>query len=208
MFGDPVTNPMGWEVKPLSELLRVIGGYAFSSSGFLHEGIPVLRIGNINTGIFSSNNLVFWQYDERLERYLLYPGDIVISLTGTVGKDDYANVCILGYEYESYYLNQRNAKLELSEDLNKHYLTSILRAPEVKSRLTGISRGIRQANVSNSDILNLALPIPPIKLQHRFADFIRATEKLRFKLHQGVDRLELLYKSIMQKCFEGDFFHE
>ena len=102
MFGDPVTNPMGWEVKRLSEHLYVVGGYAFSSDGYLEDGIPVLRIGNINTGIFSDNNLVFWIYDDRLNRYLLYPGDIVISLTGTVGKDDYANVCILGHEYERY----------------------------------------------------------------------------------------------------------
>jgi type I restriction enzyme S subunit len=113
MFGEPAENPMGWETSPLSEHLKVVGGYAFSSDGFVENGILVLRIGNINTGTFSDNNIVYWRYDDKLERYMLYPGDIVISLTGTVGKDDYANVCMLGYDYESYYLNQRNAKLEL-----------------------------------------------------------------------------------------------
>lgn len=38
-----------------------------------------------------------------------------MSLTGTVGKDDYGNVCILGNDYDVYYLNQRNAKLELQD---------------------------------------------------------------------------------------------
>ena len=72
-----------------------------------NDGIPVLRIGNINAGYFKPVNMVYWQEDESLERYAMYPGDLVMSLTGTVGKDDYGNVCILGDDYEMYYLNQR-----------------------------------------------------------------------------------------------------
>jgi len=194
-----VTNPMGWETAPLSEHLRVVGGYAFNSSGFTNDGIPVLRIGNINTGVFNRNNLVFWQYDEKLDRYMLRPGDIVISLTGTVGKEDYANVCVLGYDYENYYLNQRNAKLELRDTLNSLFLSNILRIPEIKGRLTGISRGIRQANVSNSDILNMVLPIPPIPLQNRFAEFVRAADKSKFELQRTLDELEATYKALLRE---------
>jgi len=204
MFGDPITNPMGWESSHLSKHLRVIGGYAFSSKGFADKGMPVLRIGNINTGTFSDKNLVFWQHDKKLERYLLRPGDVVISLTGTVGKDDYANVCILGDDYEGYYLNQRNAKLELNVTINRHYLTNALRIPKIKGKLTGISRGIRQANVSNSDILNLELPIPPIELQNRFAAFIYAIEESKTEMQCGLTKLELLYKSLTQKFFKED----
>jgi len=204
MFGDPVRNPMGWEDEPLSTHLRVVGGYAFDSNGFKDTGIPVLRIGNINTGSFSSKNLVFWQYDKKLDRYLLFPNDIVISLTGTVGKDDYANICILGSEHERYYLNQRNAKLELRNTLNDLFLANILRIPEIKKKLTGISRGVRQANVSNSDILNIKLPIPPLELQNRFADFVRAVDESKAKMQRGLEELELLYKSLMQKCFSGE----
>jgi type I restriction enzyme S subunit len=206
IFGDPVTNPMGWEIAPLSEHLQVVGGYAFNSNGFINSGIPVLRIGNINTGLFRSNNLVFWHHDTNLERYLLYPGDIVISLTGTVGKDDYANVCILGYEHERYYLNQRNAKLALRPTLDRYYLANVLRVAEIKKRLTGISRGIRQANISNSDILNLILPVPPIELQNRFADFVCQVDKSKFEMQQGLEELERLYKSLMQKCFNGEIY--
>jgi type I restriction enzyme S subunit len=206
MFGDPVRNPLGWNESTLAQHLQVVGGYAFKSGEFLNEGIPVLRIGNINTGFFKENNLVYWQNDKRLERYLIYPNDVVISLTGTVGKDDYANICILGDDYGKYYLNQRNAKLDLSDTLCKYYLTNILRVPEVKAKLTGISRGIRQANISNSDILNLRLPIPPIDLQNRFADFVQQVDRSKSDMKQGLQKLELLYNSLMQKCFNGELF--
>ena len=103
-----------------------------------------------------------------------------MSLTGTVGKDDYGNVCILGSEYEMYYLNQRNAKLELKDGLDKYYLAELLKFPQIKKRLTGISRGVRQANISNKDILDLSVPIPPMKLQNQFADFVAQVDKSKF----------------------------
>ena len=177
LFGDPDTNPFGWNEDVLSEHLEVIGGYAFKSDKFEDEGIPVLRIGNINSGRFLPVNMVYWNDDPTLERYKMYPGDLVMSLTGTVGKDDYGNVCILGVDYPEYYLNQRNAKLSLKPTLNAKYLSELLKFERIKRRLTGISRGVRQANISNKDILCLCVPIAPINLQKQFAVFVEQTDK-------------------------------
>ena len=178
MFGDPYVNPKGWIECALSEKLNLVGGYAFKSDMFDENGeIPVLRIGNINTGYFKPIKLVYWQEDESLERYAMHPGDLVMSLTGTVGKDDYGNVCILGDEYEMYYLNQRNAKLEIKEGIDKFYLSQLLKFDQIKKKLTGISRGVRQANISNKDILNLVVPVPPIELQNQFAAFVNQVDK-------------------------------
>ena len=181
MFGDPDTNTKGWNECALSEKLNVVGGYAFKSDGFSEgSGIPVLRIGNINAGFFRPVNLVYWQEDESLDRYAMHPGDLVMSLTGTVGKDDYGNVCILGDDYDMYYLNQRNAKLEIIEGIDKFYLSQLLKFEQIKKKLTGISRGVRQANISNKDILNLVVPVPPMELQRQFADFINQVNKSKF----------------------------
>ena len=92
----------------------------------------MLRIGNINAGYFRPVNMVFWEDDSQLNRYKMYAGDLVMSLTGTVGKDDYGNVCILNNEYDVYYLNQRNAKLELFPSLDKYYLSELLIFEEKK----------------------------------------------------------------------------
>lgn len=179
IFGEPDENPKHWQEDELSHHLKVIGGYAFKSDGFTDEGIPVLRIGNINSGHFLPVNMVYWPDDLALARYKVFPGDLVMSLTGTVGKDDYGNVCILGADYDEYYLNQRNAKLSIEKSLNKCYFSELLKFPRIKKRLTGISRGIRQANISNKDILTLRVPMPPIELQEQFAAFVEQTEKQR-----------------------------
>ena len=202
MFGDPETNSKGWAEISLSDKLNVLGGYAFKSDQFEETGgIPVLRIGNINSGYFKPVNMVYWKEDRSLERYAMYPGDLVMSLTGTVGKDDYGNVCILGNAYEMYYLNQRNAKLELKDGLDKYYLAELLKFSQVKKKLTGISRGVRQANISNKDILNLVAPIPPMELQQQFANFVEQIAKSKATVQKALDETQLLFDSLMQQYF-------
>ena len=202
MFGEPDTNPKCWVEKTLSDMLDVLGGYAFKSDGFSEEdGIPVLRIGNINAGFFKPVNMVFWEEDDNLKRYIMYPGDLVMSLTGTVGKDDYGNVCILGEEYNKYYLNQRNAKLELKKGLDKYYLSQLLRFEKIKKRLTGISRGVRQANISNRDILGLRVPVPPVELQKQYAVFVSQVDKSKAAVQKALEKTQLLFDSLMQEYF-------
>jgi len=202
MFGDPVANEKGWEVFRLGDCLSVIGGYAFKSTDFSDEGIPVIKIGNINSGLFHSNGISFWTYDKKLDKYLLHPNDIVISLTGTVGKDDYANVCILPDKYPDYYLNQRNAKLELNENINVYYLLYILKDTKIKGQLTGISRGIRQANISNADILALNIPLPTVKLQNQFAEIVTKIEEQKALVKKAIDETQYLFDSLMSEYFE------
>ncbi len=195
-------NSKGWKECALSEKVNVVGGYAFKSDQFDEErGIPVLRIGNINAGFFRPVNLVYWHEDESLERYIVYPGELVMSLTGTVGKDDYGNICILGNDYGKYYLNQRNAKLEIMEGIDKYYLSQLLKFTQIKKRLTGISRGVRQANISNKDILNLVVPVPPMEIQERFAAFVTQTNKSKSAVQKSLDEAQLLFDSLMQKYF-------
>ncbi len=202
MFGVPEEVVSEWEQKPLSDMLDVIGGYAFKSDQFSEtEGIPVLRIGNINAGVFRPVNMVYWEEDEKLERYAIYAGDLVMSLTGTVGKDDYGNVCIMGDAYDKYYLNQRNAKLEIKNGLDKYYLSELLKFECVKKKLTGISRGVRQANISNKDILNLVVNVPPMELQNQFVYFVQATDKSKVAVQKSLDELQILFDSLMQEYF-------
>lgn len=200
MFGDININEKLWKEDILKNHLKVIGGYAFKSSEFKNSGIPILRIGNINTGYFRPKDLMFWNEEDKLKNYIIYPNDIVMSLTGTVGKDDYGNVCIMGRDYEKYYLNQRNAKLELKDTLDKIYILYALKVPEIKKRLTGISRGVRQANIANKDIENLYIPIPPIELQNQFADIVKQIDKQKFEsVIQSKKEMEKIQKNIYYK---------
>ena len=206
MFGNPVRNTKKITQEPLSKHIELIGGYAFKSGDFEEQGIPVLRIGNINSGYFKANNLKFWKDDKALEKYMLYPNDLVISLTGTVGKDDYANICKLGNDYPKYYLNQRNAKIILKDTVNTEYITELLRNEGIKRRLTSSGKGVRQANISNKNILDLVVPIPPREQQDKFADIIKSIDILKSDMTKSLEELENNYNSLLQRAFKGELF--
>ena len=201
MFGDPVENEKGWVLKKVSEVAKISGGYAFKSNLFNEIGIPVLRIGNINTGRLKTDSIVFYQEDSALTKYLVYPGDLVMSLTGTVGKDDYGNVCVLDDTYPKYYLNQRNAKFILSENIQVDYLKYFLKDTQIKAKLTGANRGVRQGNISNKDIEGLIVPIPHFSLQQEFASKIEAIEKQKELIKKSIEDVETLFNSKMEYYF-------
>ena len=201
MFGNPDANEKEWEKSKLENFINVVGGYAFKSQKYLSEGIPVLRIGNINAGYFKDTNLVFYQEDSALEKYKIYPNDLVISLTGTAGKDDYGNICLIDSTYDVYYLNQRNAKIEIKHTFNRFFLMHLFSHPEIKQRLTGKNHGIRQGNILNKDILELDVYVPPIELQNEFADFVKLIDKSKFIVQKQIDDLQELLDSKMDEYF-------
>ena len=201
MFGDPIRNEKGWEVRKLGEVCRIIGGYAFKSDLFKEEGIPVLRIGNINTGQLRITPIVYYEEDPKLEKYIVQPRDLVMSLTGTVGKDDYGNVCVIDNTYPKYYLNQRNAKFTLSESLQVDYLKYFLQDKQIKNQLVGANRGVRQGNIANKDIEKLSVTLPPLPLQQEFATKIEAIEKQKELIKRSIAEVETLLASRMQYYF-------
>lgn len=206
MFGDPVLNTMGWPIEKLEKHLKIMGGFAFESKKYSTTGIPIIRIGNANSGVMRMENAVFYEEDKNLTKYELFPQDIVITLTGTVGKDDYGNVCVITNQYPKYYLNQRVAKLETFLTLNKVFLKYILLQPEIKRKLTDVSRGVRQANISNKDIYNLLIPLPPIEIQNQFAERIVAIETQKSRLQDSLLVLDTIFKATIQKAFNGELF--
>ena len=199
MFGDPISNSRSLPVTPLADHLELVGGFAFKSTGFVKEGIPVLRIGNINAGYFKADDLPFWVDDPALDRYKIYPGDLLISLTGTVGKDDYGNVCRIGDDFPCYYLNQRNAKIVLRNTVLPEYITALLRNRRVKDIIANAGVGVRQANISNKNILELQVPVPCIDDQRKFAAIVKQTDKSKFEIKKAIENTSALIKSLMQQ---------
>jgi type I restriction enzyme S subunit len=206
MFGDPVRNEKGWEVDILGNRIKIISGYAFQSERFVEKGIPIIKIGTVNKGYFDTQILSYWpeQYEKKLEKYEVYPRDLLITLTGTVGKDDYGNVCLTNDRYKKYLLNQRVAKLICDHSLNKYYLLYCFKQNRFKNNLIKLSRGIRQANISNEDISNLNISIPPNELQDKFAQFVEKTEYQKEQFKKSLSEMENSFDSMMQKAFRGE----
>lgn len=178
MFGDPEFQKD--ELTSLGEHIDILNGYAFKSERFGSIGIPVIKIGNVNRAEFSAGSMQCYEYEEGLQRFEIKPGDILISLTGTVGKEDFGNVCMVTDDFERYYLNQRNAKIIPHSELVPEYLVYLLRNEYIKKRLIKSGTGVRQCHLHNKDLNGITFVLPDIEVQLQFAKFIKQTDKSKF----------------------------
>jgi type I restriction enzyme S subunit len=72
---------------------------------------------------------------------------------------------------------------------------------EIKAKLTGVNRGVRQGNISNKDIENLLTPLPPLPLQQSFAQKIESIEQQKTLIKQSIAEVETLFNSRMDFYF-------
>lgn len=101
------TFPSKWEKVELSDIAIFQNGYAFKSSTYIDSGDFVIRIGNVHdTGINLNNPAYVNATELNAEKFRLSQGDILMSLTGNVGR-----TAFIKEEHLPAVLNQRVAKL-------------------------------------------------------------------------------------------------
>lgn len=203
MFGDPFHG----DTFPLSANLDILGGYAFKSSDFVDTGIPLIKIGTVNKGYFDTNSFSFLpdSFSSQYSKWLVIEGDILMSLTGTVGKDDYGNVEQATGEYTEYFLNQRVAKISpVNDNYLPKFLFGLFSNNKTKKELTRISRGVRQANISNRDINALKMIKPPISEQEKYVNAIKTIEAQKQQAQAAQQQSGDLFNSLLQRAFKGE----
>ena len=162
-----------WEVVQLQDIAEIKNGFAFSSRSYVDfspEHLEVLKMGHIEKGggLRTDPKRDYVPREERLERYILDKGDIVMAMTDM--KD---NVVILGVpamidESDRYVLNQRVARIYLKNRdslINEYLLYVQLKDPDFIAVLQSKANSGVQVNLSTASIKESEILIPPMELQ-------------------------------------------
>ena len=140
---------MWMEMIRLGDACEILNGFAFKSQNYVDSGIRIIRISNVQKGFIEDNTPAFYPLDSSgLDKYMLNDGDLLISLTGNVGR-----VAILEKEFLPAALNQRVACIRLKIDkLSKGYLFHILNSDFFEQQCIQSSNGVAQKNMSTECI--------------------------------------------------------
>ncbi len=206
MFGDPVTNPMGWS-KPFVENVvssekNALKAGPFGSSlkkeYYVKSGYKIYGQEQVISGDPSFGD--YYIDEERfkmLENCSVQAGDMLISLVGTYGK-----LLIIPDEYEPGIINPRLMKITFDKGkVNPIYFKLFFQSDSLKKFLSENTHG------GTMDILNLGIvkripiPVPPIALQNQFADFVQQVDKSKSVLQKLLEKQELLQAALMQEYF-------
>jgi restriction endonuclease S subunit len=150
--------------KYLGDYVDFQNGYAFKSSDYTEEGHYLIRIKNVQQGFIEINDECFVNLpnEAKFEKFELKDGDIVVSLTGNVGR-----IARIGHEHLPAVLNQRVARVgpKNEETISSEYLYYLLRTPEFLEFAIGSGKGAAQQNISTSDMEKYKVFIPSMEKQ-------------------------------------------
>lgn len=191
MFGDPVTNPMGWEVKKLGEVAKIVmgqspKGVSYNSQG---EGTPLLN-GPTEFGKRYPKEKQWTTEPKKISEIK----DILFCVRGaTAGR--------LNISDKVYCLGRGLCSIRVK---NEAYFEFIYLFLQLKySHFQSIGSGSTFINISKDQLNDLKTILPPISLQNKFAKRVAKIEANKELMQQSLIELENHFKALMQRSFAG-----
>ncbi|OON38705.1 hypothetical protein BTJ39_17785 [Izhakiella australiensis] len=213
MFGDPVSNPKGWKVKPLKELSVKIASGSTPKGGskvYVDKGITFFRSQNVWKNDIRLDDVAY--IDEKthnsLKKSSLKNKDILMTKTGRfntensslgraalfLGKDDSANVN--GHVY----------LIRLKSGMLHEFIVYILTSNEYREHIREVCvGGIDKRQINKEHIEDFPIICPPDDLQIEFMRKLNLIQKIRSNAMTGLKEVTPLFNTLSQKAFSDGF---
>ena len=188
-----------WREYNLGEIAEVVPGYAFKGKDFTNNGVPIVKIGDINPPLvnLSECQKIAPEKVIGLGKFKLTKGDFVLAMTGaTIGK-------VGRYVSEEVgYLNQRVAKFNERPGISdKRFLYHLITSHKVSSEIINRGLGSAQPNVSGRDIESILVDIPPLPTQKAIAEILSSLDD-KIELNNQINQnLEALAQALFKQWF-------
>ena len=184
----------------IGDVCDVLNGFAFKSENYVGSGIRVIRIANVQKGYIEDTTPAFYPLDlGGLDKYMLENGDLLMSLTGNVGR-----VAMLEADMLPAALNQRVACLRLkSSKISKKYLFHILNSDYFEQQCIQSSKGVAQKNMSTEWLKDYEIPLYSPEQQNRIVSVLDRVHLIINTQKNQLQKLDELVKARFVEMF-GD----
>ena len=201
LFGDPVSNPMGWGQKTLKEVcLKLNDGTHFSPESFETGEYKYVTAKNIKMSGFDFSNITYVPEEVHrpiYERCNPELGDVLYIKDGAT-----TGIAMVNTLEEEFTLLSSVALLKQDRRImNGYFLAALLNNESMYIDIRGNMGGAAITRLTIAKLNAIKVVLPPIELQNQFATFIEQTDKSKSAIQQSLDKLELLKKALMQKYF-------
>lgn len=202
MFGDPVTNPKGWEVKKLGEILSFLtSGSRGWAKYYSEDGNIFLRIQNVGYNHLKLNEIKYVNAPNSAEsnRTRVQAGDVLLTITADLGR-----TAVIPKNFPAANINQHLAILRLVKDVSPHFVSAFMASHGGQSLFFNLDKGGVKAGLNFQDIKSYRIFVPPFKLQNEFANKIALIEQQKELAKQELKEAEDLFNCLLQKAFKGE----
>ena len=202
MFGDPVENEKGWEVKKLNEIVSdncsISYGIVQPGDG-IENGVPVVRPVDM-TGTFvyrQGLKNTTKEISDSYKRTILKGNEILMCVRGTTGL-----IAMASSELRGCNVTRGITPIECGKSCNKWFIYYQISNSSIQQYIAEYTRGIALKQINMKDVRDIPLCLPPLPLQHLFAQRIEQIEHQKSEVQKSITDLETLLASRMQYWFE------
>ena len=197
MFGDPVSNPLGWEIVPLGKRCKIVTGNTPSRAEPENYGefIEWIKSDNINTPFTFVTKAQEYLSETGFKkcRFVEAGSLLMTCIAGSINC--IGNVAVTDRRVA--FNQQINAIVPEQDEVLYLYWLMLLSKPAIHSTINMALKGI----LSKGQLAELVFPFPPIKLQEQFVTFVEQVDKSKVAVQKALDEAQLLFDSLMQKYF-------
>ncbi|WP_111828251.1 restriction endonuclease subunit S [Acinetobacter colistiniresistens] len=205
MFGDPVSNPKGFDVKKLSEQVDLIQigpfGTQLHQEDYIENGIPLINPSHIKNGKIVPNlklSVSQSKYGE-LSQYHLKLNDVLLGRRGEMGR------CAVVTQKEVGWLCGTGSLFLRPnvEKINPFFLEILLSSDSIKRYLENVSQGQTMANLNKTIVGSIPLIAPSIEIQNKFFLISEEINKMKTELENSKNQVNNLFQSLQNQAFNG-----
>lgn len=198
--------PEGWKWVKLGEVCRNVE-YGSATKSKKEGRIPVLRMGNIQNGVFDWSDLVYTDDEKEIDKYLLNKDDVLFNRTNSaewVGKTS-----IYKGERPAIFAGYLIRINRIENLLDANYLTYYLNSLDARKYGNQVrSFGVNQSNINGTKLKSYPIPLAPITEQKEIVEAIESrfsvANKTEESIAESLQQAEALKQSILKKAFEGN----
>ncbi len=201
MFGDPVTNPKGWDVVELSKLAIKITDGTHKTPKYTASGMRFISAKNIRSNGIDWSDIKYITPEEHAELYKRcnpQREDIVLSKSGSIGTAVKIDV---DFEFS---LFESAALIKLKPNsISADFLTALLNTDGFRRLYIRSTKGVAVKHLHLNEIRSLPIIIPSLNIQKCFEDVSQRLAHLSNKLHTICLTTEANFLSLQQRAFAG-----
>ncbi len=204
LFGDPGTNPKGWESATIEDIVasgdRVNYGVVQPGDD-IEDGSPLIRVGDFISGDLDLSNakLIDPGIDTKYSRSKLNGSEILISCVGSIG-----NICKVPVAAIGHNIARAVARVPLVDSVDRDFMVQTLRTKRVQDYFLKETRTVSQPTLNISLIKSAPILLPPLDVQRKYAAFVREAETQWALYREQAVELDTLFASLQSRAFGGE----
>ncbi|EOU1607892.1 restriction endonuclease subunit S [Clostridium perfringens] len=212
MFGDPINNPMKWEVKKMKDIsVNIMSGNTPKGGEqvYVESGIMFLRSQNVwkNKLLLDDVAYIDQATHNKMKKSSLKNKDILMTKTGRINTENSSlgrAAMFLG-EDDSANINGHVYLIRLQEQIINEFVLYILTSKEYRGYIRSVCvGGIDKRQLNKEHIEDFPIIFPPIEKQKKFVSYVNQVDKLKFEMEKSLKELKNNFNSLIQKAFNGE----